>query len=302
MSDFRLQVFYTVANLGSFTKAAEALYITQPAVTKHIRELESQWGLPLFERKGATIRLTEAGRIVRGHAENIFDAYRGLEFDLSTLKQQLSGRLRLGASTTIAQALRTTRKPGPVLTNASPDIRVSLINENSHIIEKALLEKETEISAWSKNASRNKALRYTPFLDDELVLVTSARHGLYKKTPVSLKTLTGIPLVLREKGSGTLEVFEKFLRTQGISLRQLNVRIYLGSSEGIKAYLQESGLLLHRFHQNDRLRSFLRTIARAGDRGLSPGATVVLGPPARPTGAVTGIFYAVYRLKPPPTP
>lgn len=237
MSDFRLQVFYTVATLGSFTRAAEALYITQPAVTKHIRELESQWGLPLFERKGQTIRLTEAGQILRQHAERIQDAYRGLEFDLSTLKQQLSGRLRLGASTTIAQYVLP---PTLALFNRRfPDIRVSLINENSHIVEKALLDKEIDLGLV-ENSSRNKAFKYTPFLDDELVLVTATHHGLYKKTPISLKTLTGIPLVLREKGSGTLEVLEKFLRTQGFALRNLNVRIYLGSSEGIKGYLQES--------------------------------------------------------------
>lgn len=237
MSDFRLEVFYKVATLGSFTKAAESLYITQPAVTKHIRELESQWGLPLFERKGNTIRLTEAGQIVLQHAERILDTYRGLEFDLSTLKQQLSGRLRLGASTTIAQYILP-----PTLASFNqrfPHIRVSLINENSHIVEKALLEREIDLGLV-ENSSRNKALKYTAFLDDELVLVTATHHGLYKKTPLSLKTLMGIPLVLREKGSGTLEVLEKYLRAQGLAPRDLHVRMYLGSSEGIKAYLQSS--------------------------------------------------------------
>ncbi|TDW96026.1 LysR family transcriptional regulator [Dinghuibacter silviterrae] len=237
MSDFRLEVFYKVATLGSFTKAAEALYITQPAVTKHIRELESQWGLPLFERKGNTIHLTDAGQIVRQHAERIFDAYRGLEFDLSTLKQQLSGRLRLGASTTIAQYILP---PALALFNQRfPHIRVSLINENSHIVEKALLEREIDLGLV-ENASRNKTLKYVPFMEDELVLVTATHHGLYRKTPLSLKTLMGIPLVLREKGSGTLEVLEKYLRAQDLSPRDLNVRMYLGSSEGIKAYLQAS--------------------------------------------------------------
>jgi DNA-binding transcriptional LysR family regulator len=235
MSDFRLEVFYTVATQGSFTRAAEALYITQPAVTKHIRELESQWGLSLFERKGNSIHLTEAGRIALQYAERIFDNYRNLEWDLNTLKEQLSGRLRLGASTTIAQYVLP-----PVLAQFNrrfPDIHVSLINENSHIIEKAVLAGEIDLGLV-ENSSRNKALRYTPFMADQLVLVTASRG--FKKNVVSLKDLPSIPLVLREKGSGTLEVLEKFLRTQGLSLRDLNVRIYLGSSEGIKAYLQES--------------------------------------------------------------
>ncbi len=135
MADYRLQVFNTVASLGSFTKAAEALYITQPAVTRHIHELETELGISLFERKGNSIQLTDAGNIVRARAEAIFDLYRQMEFDVSTLKQQLSGRLRLGASTTIAQYVLP---PALAMFNQRfPEIRVTLINENSRIIEKA---------------------------------------------------------------------------------------------------------------------------------------------------------------------
>jgi DNA-binding transcriptional LysR family regulator len=237
MSDFRLKVFLTVSDLGSFTKAAEALYISQPAVTKHVRELEQEYGLSLFERKGNSIQLTEAGSIVRQYAGQIFESYRSLEFELSTLKQQLSGRLRLGASTTIAQYVLP-----PILAAFNQrfsDIRVSLINENSRIIEKAVMDKEIDLGLV-ENSSRNKSLKYTPFLNDELVLLTSTHHQLYKKEPINLKTLTQIPLVLREKGSGTLEVLEKFLRTEGYSLKDLDIRMYLGSSEGIKSYMMAS--------------------------------------------------------------
>lgn len=237
MSDFRLQVFHAVATQGSFTRAAESLYITQPAVTKHIHELESQWGLALFERKGNTIRLTEAGQVVLQYAEKIFETYRGLEFELGTLKHQLTGRLRLGASTTNAQYILP-----PVLAQFNqrfPDVHVSMITENSHIIEGALLDKEIDLG-MVENSSRNKALKYISYLRDELVLVTSTHHGLYKKTPVSLKALPTIPLVLREKGSGTLEVLEKFLKDQDLNLKSLDVKLYLGSVEAIKAYLQAS--------------------------------------------------------------
>jgi DNA-binding transcriptional LysR family regulator len=229
MSDFRLKVFLTVSDLGSFTKAAEALYISQPAVTKHVRELEQEYGLSLFERKGNSIQLTEAGSIVRQYAGQIFESYRSLEFELSTLKQQLSGRLRLGASTTIAQYVLP-----PIL--AAFNQRFSDI---SRIIEKAVMDKEIDLGLV-ENSSRNKSLKYTPFLNDELVLLTSTHHQLYKKEPINLKTLTQIPLVLREKGSGTLEVLEKFLRTEGYSLKDLDIRMYLGSSEGIKSYMMAS--------------------------------------------------------------
>lgn len=196
MSDFRLKVFLTVSDLGSFTKAAEALYISQPAVTKHIRELEQEYGLSLFERKGNSIQLTEAGSIVRQYAGQIFESYRSLEFELSTLKQQLSGRLRLGASTTIAQYVLPSILAA--FNQRFSDIRVSLINENSRIIEMAVMDKEIDLGLV-ENSSRNKSLKYTSFLEDELVLLSSTHHQLYKKEPINLKALTRIPLVLREK-------------------------------------------------------------------------------------------------------
>jgi DNA-binding transcriptional LysR family regulator len=226
-----------VATLGSFTQAAEALYISQPAVTKHIHELESQWGLSLFERKGNSIRLTEAGQIALQYTGRILETYRDLEFDLSALKQQLAGRLRLGASTTNAQYVLPAALAQ--FNERFPDVAVSLITENSKIIETALLEKEIDLGLV-ENHSRNKALKYVPFLQDELVLVTATRHGLYRQVPITLTELTNMPLVLREKGSGTLEVLEKFLKGNKLGLRDLEIRLYLGSSEGIKAYLLES--------------------------------------------------------------
>src|ERR1700756_2152971 len=103
MSDFRLQVFYTVAKRLSFTKAASELFITQPAVTKHIHELENQYRAKLFERNGNRIGLTEAGELLLHHAENIFELYRDIEFDINALSRRKEGLLRLGASTTVTQ-------------------------------------------------------------------------------------------------------------------------------------------------------------------------------------------------------
>jgi DNA-binding transcriptional LysR family regulator len=191
----------------------------------------------LFERKGSGIQLTEAGEVAREYAEKIFDAYRQMEFDLSALTKNLSGRLRLGASTTIAQYVLP-----PVLAafhQRFPDIRVSLINENSRVVEQGLLNKEIDLGLV-ENTSRNKALKYTAFMEDELVLVTSSHHGSYKKGSIRLADLPKVPLVLREKGSGTLEVLEKFLKQHHFGLKDLNVQIYLGSSEGIKGYLAAS--------------------------------------------------------------
>ena len=101
--DFRLHVFHTVAKRLNFTKAAAELFITQPAVTKHIHELENQLKTKLFDRNGSRIKLTRTGEILLQHSEQIFEIYRNLEFEINSLSQRQSGKLRLGASTTAAQ-------------------------------------------------------------------------------------------------------------------------------------------------------------------------------------------------------
>src|SRR4051812_48430425 len=101
--DFRLKVFYTVSTKLSFTKAAEELFITQPAVTKHIKELEEQLGAALFTRNGSNIALTNSGLIVLKHAERIFEQYAELENELATASNAAKGNIRIGASTTLTQ-------------------------------------------------------------------------------------------------------------------------------------------------------------------------------------------------------
>lgn len=101
--DFRLKVFYTVANRLSFTKAASALFITQPAISKHIYELEEEYKIKLFDRNGSKISITRAGELLLKHTQNIFEIYREIDFDMSALINQQQGTLRLGASTTISQ-------------------------------------------------------------------------------------------------------------------------------------------------------------------------------------------------------
>lgn len=104
MLDFRLQVFYTVAKRLNFTKASKELYISQPAVTKHIKELESAYKTSLFERSGnKKILLTPAGEVLLAYADKLLTVYRELEYDMNLLVKQHHGILRIGASTTVAQ-------------------------------------------------------------------------------------------------------------------------------------------------------------------------------------------------------
>lgn len=103
MDDFRLRVFITAAKTLNFTKCAEQLFISQPAVSKHIGELESRYKVQLFERSGSRLALTEAGRVMLEHAERIADGYRRLQYEMDLFTDRLGGELKVGASTTIAQ-------------------------------------------------------------------------------------------------------------------------------------------------------------------------------------------------------
>ena len=235
--DFRLKVFYTVALRLNFTKAATELYITQPAVSKHIQELEETYKTKLFERNGSKIALTPAGEILLKHTKNIFEIYREIDFDMSSFINERQGLLRLGASTTISQYIIS-----PVLARfhqKQQDIKVNLLNGNTEQIENALINKEIEIGIV-EGQSKNQSIKYVPFIKDELVLVCNTRNPLVKQNEISLDDLKSMKFITRERGSGTLEVIEYALKQVGVKLTDLQIEMRLGSTESIKSYLLNS--------------------------------------------------------------
>lgn len=237
MSDFRLEVFYSVARRLSFTKAAQELFISQPAVTKHIRQLEEKYQSRLFERNGNKIELTAAGLLLLKYVEQIFSIYRQAEFEINAVSKRNKGLLRLGASTTIAQY-----QIPPLLAQFHqkfPGVRVTLINGNTEWIEQALLKKDIDLGLIEGD-SKNPQISYSEFLKDEIVLVCSKNHPMAKMAEITLEQLQAIPLVLRERGSGTLEVIEHAMEPLGIRLSDLKIEMQLGSTEAIKSYLVHS--------------------------------------------------------------
>lgn len=237
MDDFRLKVFITAARTLSFTRTAERLYISQPAVSRHIGELESRYRVPLFVRRGSRLELTAAGQVLLEAAGRISDDYRRLEYEMSLCANQAEGELRLGASTTIAQYLLP-----PALarfTARFPGVRVSVLSGNSGQIERALADREIDLG-MVESVSRRQGLHYTLFRPDELVLVARP-GGRYARTEsVTPEALCRIPLVLREDGSGTLEVIAAALAGVGLRLSQLEVAMRLGTTEGIKSFVRNS--------------------------------------------------------------
>lgn len=241
MSDFRLKVFRSVAKNLSFTKASQELFISQPAITKHVQELETTYQTRLFDRRqGNRICLTESGKILLEHCERILEDYKRLEYEMHLLHNEYTGELKLGASTTIAQYVLP-----PLLGSfigKFPQVSLSLMNGNSREIEAALQEHRIDLGLV-EGVARLPNMRYTTLLEDELVAVVRTGSKLPIGDELTPEELLNYPLVLRERGSGTLDVFEKSLQRHDIKLSSLRVLMYLGSTESIKLFLEHTDCL-----------------------------------------------------------
>ncbi len=237
MIDTRLRVFRSVATQLSFTKAAGELFISQPAITKHIQELEKEYGVRLFDRIGNRIQLTRAGQLLLDHACKIIDAYHNLDFDMKKLSKKSEGELRIGASTTISQYVL----PEMIakFRERYPDIRLTLLSGNSYEIEEALEMGRIDLG-MIEGVKRQQQFKYTPFMDDELVAMVRVQNPLAEKDEISFNELRQVPMVLRELGSGTLDVFENAIKAHGIRLSDLNIEMNFGTTEGIKHFVEHS--------------------------------------------------------------
>ncbi|KEY19016.1 LysR family transcriptional regulator [Kaistella antarctica] len=236
MFDYRLKVFYTVANRLSFTKAANELNISQPAVTKHIKEIENQLNTKLFDRKGTTIQLTESGKILFVYAEKSRQLYRDLEFAIAQLNKQEKGKLKIGASTTIAQYILP-----EILAKFNSyykNINIELVTHNSEDIATLLKNGKIDLGIV-EGESKSSYFDYQKFKKDEIVLVCKEDHPLVNKN-FKTKDLYDVDLIVREQGSGTQEFIQNQLKKSGVDLQKLNIIMQLGNSESIKNYLLHS--------------------------------------------------------------
>jgi DNA-binding transcriptional LysR family regulator len=235
MADRRLQVFHTVARLLSFTKAAETLHMTQPAVTFQVRQLEDYFNTRLFDRTHNRISLTQAGERVFEYSERILDLYGEMDNSVRELTGEISGVLMLGASTTIAEymlpeMLGQFKKKYPNLIVrlkvGNTDGVVQMIENN--VIDLGIVEAPV----------LNKKLQVELCRNDELVLVVPPKHPLAGKTSVSLKEIVQYPYIWREEGSGTREVIRDQLEHAGINPDDLDVVMELGSLEAVKGAVE----------------------------------------------------------------
>jgi DNA-binding transcriptional LysR family regulator len=223
----QLEVFATIARLGSYTRAAEELFLTQPTVSMQIRKLTDAVGVPLFEQVGKKIFLTDAGRELNRTCRAIFAELGRFEMYVADLKGLATGSLRLSVVTTakyfIPRLLGT-------FCQLHPGIDVSLKVSNRERILERLANNEDDLYILGQPPEDLEA-EAEPFLQNPLVVLAPAGHPLAGEKRISLDRLAREPFLLRESGSGTRIATERLFATHGL---KLNVRMELGSNEAIK--------------------------------------------------------------------
>ena len=238
MADRRLQVFYTVAKQLSFTKAADILYMTQPAVTFQVKQLEEHFNTRLFERSHGKISLTPAGDLVLGYAERILALTGEMEARVGELTGQVTGPLMIGASTTIAE-YQLPRILGEFKARF-PQVQARLTVANSETVAAKVADHSLDVGLIEA-PSHNPILTTLACCEDELVMICSPIHALASRSSVNARDIADQPYVSREHGSGTREVVDDFFKNNGVNPDDLHIEMELGSREAIKGAV-EAGL------------------------------------------------------------
>lgn len=259
MADRRLQVFHAVARHGSFTRAAEALYMTQPAVTFQIKQLEEYFNTRLIERGHGRLGLTPAGEIVMAYAERILGLSEELDARVSELTDELAGVLNLGVSTTISAywlpyLLEGFKRQYPKVV---PRVRVG----NSEYIESNVAERELDVGLIEK-ISQHPSVEAQNALRDELMVVVQPGHRLARQPKLAAEDLVHAPFITREPGNGIRVITDQFFRDNGVSLENLKLCAELGSLECVKHLVEEgmgfafaSRAAIHREVREGRLKA-----------------------------------------------
>ncbi|RMF65417.1 MAG: LysR family transcriptional regulator, partial [Cyanobacteria bacterium J069] len=223
----QLKVFEATARHGSFTRAAEELFLTQPTVSMQVKQLTKAIGLPLFEQVGKRLFLTDAGRELFSTCQEIFGKLEQFEMTVADLKGMKQGRLRLAVITTAKYFLP--RLLGPFC-QKYPGVDISLAVTNHERVIERLANNQDDLYVMSQ-LPENLDIAAHPFLDNPLVVIGPKTHPLAHEKNIPLKRLAEETFIMREPGSGTRRAFQRLLDDHGLSVR---VRLELGSNEAIK--------------------------------------------------------------------
>lgn len=237
LENFRLRVFREVANQASFRRAAEALYITQPAVTQQIKALEEELGSRLFDRNGGKVRLTAAGEVLLRRAVEAESTLSRAIQEIGTLEGEVRGALRVAASTTIAQYVLP--RLLAEFARRHPAVRLELESANTQRVVEAVASGHAPVGLIEGPAHRQE-LQVERWLEDELVLVVPSGHE-WDGQEISVNTLGSAKLLVRERGSGTREVLEQAFKRVDARVPRMQIAMELSSTEAILACV-EAGL------------------------------------------------------------
>jgi DNA-binding transcriptional LysR family regulator len=227
----RLEVFVKVAELGSFSRAAEALFLTQPTVSEHVRALEDALGVQLLDRLGRTTTPTRAGTLLLGYARRLLALAREASQAIEQFQGRMSGELAIGGSTIPGEYVL------PELIGAFrskyPDVRISLMIGSSREVQARVEDGQVEIGLVGA-APASRALDGRQLMADELVVVVGAEHPWASRGTILLDDLRAEPMILRERGSGSRETFERALEGVGLDLGMFRIVGEIASTQAVK--------------------------------------------------------------------
>ncbi|MDM9384954.1 LysR substrate-binding domain-containing protein [Chlorogloeopsis sp. ULAP01] len=223
----QLKVFEAAARHGSFTRAAEELFLTQPTVSMQIKQLTKSVGLPLFEQVGKRLYLTEAGRELYATCRQIFETIAKFEMKVADLKGLKQGQLRLAVITTAKYFIP--RLLGPFC-QLYPGIEISLQVTNHEGILERMTNNMDDLYIMSQ-VPEHLDVSYQQFLENPLVVLAPINHVLANEKNIPIQRLANEPFIMREPGSGTRRAVQKLFDEHGVTV---NVKLELGSNEAIK--------------------------------------------------------------------
>lgn len=238
MEDHKLKVFCTVAETKSFSKTSEIIHLTQPAVSLQIQALEEKYETKLFDRSSSTVTLTPSGEILYKYAKEILALYSSAEKAIGKQTAIVKGSLTIGAGSNIGNYILPS-----VITefqNMHPKIKLYLLVGNTKRVMELLNAGNIDLGLVEGDVAKQKMI-VKKLISDELLLIVSPGHPWAKRKEVSISELSKEPFIIREAGSGTRQIIEKFLGRHGLSLHDMRISTVLGSTEAIKDAV-ENGL------------------------------------------------------------
>ncbi len=236
MDDYKLRVFCAVVETQSFSQASRMMNLSQPAVSLQMRALEEIYETVLFDRSEKHLKLTSAGELLYKHAKEILGLYSRAEKEISALTGRVKGLLAIGASTTVGNYLL----PGAIVgfRQKYPRVDLRLLVGNTKAVVKMLNSGDVHVGIVEGDVSRENMV-VERLMADELKVIFAPDHPWAKKKSLSVADLIKEPFVIREQGSGTRQMIEKYLQKQKISLSDLIISLELGNTEAIKTAIEQ---------------------------------------------------------------